>query len=523
VVNTPNAFIQVESNLGLLGLHEASGIETLVTQFNTGFVFGPPIALPPEGHPVRFSWTPVDGATRAEVTSAALRISPVTTQRSLGALVASASGSHYEVSTGSKRIYSLKLNDLKFTPPGEDDPLTIRSASDLPSGFRLVVTLPNPSGGWLPPAHSVPVVGSQGMVPQTLTGASFENRVLRLPDVVASRIRLTIAEGSTPGEFAPHSFTLGSVEGTETVTVRDLEVVGPNGDVAGAFPGELPQGVPFDLDLRVPLETAFNAALEVGAPPDATFTIRGEGTIALSVTGAHGALVREEAGSRRAVIEGEPVAPDLGPVYAAELPFEMLGDLSVRYEGIRILETVSDPITEAQGDVSGPVVLDVPVRRDFPPQALTGRVVRRVGVTGRAPVATELHAQLVSATSGEALGAPGVLRLEPSTRIDTHWVEIPEHPPLAEPVALTLRVPSGRFLWAALDHPLARVAIDDPDYVGRPVTLGGHALAVPSDEIASHLPGYAFTLAAFAGQQPALVSDLFLTVDIADLVVRYAR
>src|SRR5690606_27588311 len=141
----------------------------------------------------------VEGATRAEVTQAGLRLTPVTSQRPLGVLSTKVNGNHYEVTTGGKRIYSLKLNNLKFMPPGADSEITIRSRNDLPSGFRLVVTLPNPQGGWLPPAHAVPPVGSQGMVPQTLTGATFENSVLRLPDVPASRIRLTIASGSTPG------------------------------------------------------------------------------------------------------------------------------------------------------------------------------------------------------------------------------------------------------------------------------------------------------------------------------------
>src|SRR5690606_13338701 len=100
---------------------------------------------------------------------------------------------------------------------------------------------------------------------------------------------------------------------------------------------------------------------------------------------------------------------------------------------------------------------DVAVRREFPPQALAGRVVRRVGLMGRAPVATELHAQLVQAISGEPVGPPGVLRLEPSTRLETHWVELPPHPPITEAVTLSVRAASGRFLWAALTHPLARV------------------------------------------------------------------
>ncbi len=488
------------------------------------YTLGQQITIPAGGHPVRFNWPPVPGATGAEVTAAAIRISPVATQHSIGELTIKQTGSHYEVTTGSKRIRTLKLTNLKFTAPGADEQTTLQNTSDLPGGWRLVVSLPDGNGGWLPPSHSVPSVGSQGMIPATLTGATFANRVLTLPDIVTPKIRLTLAEGGTPDDFSPQSFTLAKVEGTETLGVKDLLVEAPDGVTLAAFPGDLPLGrPPLDIDLRVPLETAMETALAAGAAPDVTFTIRGSGTIRLVVIAADGSLLREVPGVTRTVIEGDPLTPALSGPFPTESATATTADLTVRYEGVRLLETVTDPVPAVQGGLIGEVVMESPVRREFPPQGLDGRAVRRIGVVGRAPEAAEVHVQLVRAVSGAAIGAPGVLEVAPSTEVTTHWVDLPEHTPITEPVALSVRAVSGRFFWVVQGHPLARIAIFDPDYEPRPVTLGGVPLSLIPGEMQTHLPGYAFAPMAFAGQSPTLLSDLFLTVDIGDLVLRYAR
>jgi hypothetical protein len=73
-------------------------------------------------------------------------------------------------------------------------------------------------------------------------------------------------------------------------------------------------------------------------------------------------------------------------------------------------------------------------------------------------------------------------------------------------------------------HPLAKVAIYDPDYPGRELTLGGVLLDVPTNRPNPEaLPAYSLPLAAFSHAPVALESDLFLTVDVADLVLGYAR
>jgi hypothetical protein len=48
-------------------------------------------------------------------------------------------------------------------------------------------------------------------------------------------------------------------------------------------------------------------------------------------------------------------------------------------------------------------------------------------------------------------------------------------------------------------------------------------LAVPEGVPSSHQPAAALPPGAFTGRAPRLRSDQFLTIDIADLVLRYAR
>ncbi|NTU47785.1 MAG: hypothetical protein HGA84_02115, partial [Syntrophobacteraceae bacterium] len=131
------------------------------------------VALPPEGHPVPFAWDAVPSATGAEVDAAGLRIAPIATQTAIGEVKVEEKSGHHVVTTGNRRIRTLKLNGLKYLPDGSD-PVPIGSSAQLPANFRLVVTVPDGNGDWLPPLHSVPPVPGQGMLPQSLTGSSFE-------------------------------------------------------------------------------------------------------------------------------------------------------------------------------------------------------------------------------------------------------------------------------------------------------------------------------------------------------------
>jgi hypothetical protein len=89
-------------------------------------------------------------------------------------------------------------------------------------------------------------------------------------------------------------------------------------------------------------------------------------------------------------------------------------------------------------------------------------------------------------------------------------------------VGISVRANTGRFFWAGSPDPGVRIAIYDADPAGRPLRAGAATLrAVTRNE--EHLPACSLPPAAFRASGPLLSSDLFLTVDVSDLALRYGR
>jgi hypothetical protein len=114
------------------------------------------------------------------------------------------------------------------------------------------------------------------------------------------------------------------------------------------------------------------------------------------------------------------------------------------------------------------------------------------------------------------------LTLTPDNEIHTRWVEVPAGVTLSGPLGLRVRANRGRFFWVTREQPLARLAIHDPNPGARPLFIGTTRLK-EIVETSSHEPAFRFPVAAFRDVEPALRSELFLTVDISDLTLRYAR
>jgi hypothetical protein len=95
--------------------------------------------------------------------------------------------------------------------------------------------------------------------------------------------------------------------------------------------------------------------------------------------------------------------------------------------------------------------------------------------------------------------------------------------PPARPTAVAVRATRGRFFWAANAAPLIRLAVWDPDPEPSPLLFGAGVVVATIDAAGVHQPARTFTAAAFAGGRPLVSSDLFLTVDVSDLALRYAR
>jgi hypothetical protein len=175
--------------------------------------------------------------------------------------------------------------------------------------------------------------------------------------------------------------------------------------------------------------------------------------------------------------------------------------------------------------VAGPVAGADSVLRALPPAGTGALPVARVGLVGRAPEECELVVSIVGLESGLP-GAPlapaATVMLPRSDTVGVAWADLPVPVVAAGPAALSVRAARGRFLWAAGPGPLARFAVRDPAPPPLPLRLGGATLAAIG-AAGAQLPGQALPPGAFAGAPPALDCTLFVTVELSDLTLRYAR
>jgi hypothetical protein len=107
----------------------------------------------------------------------------------------------------------------------------------------------------------------------------------------------------------------------------------------------------------------------------------------------------------------------------------------------------------------------------------------------------------------------------------THWAELPPGLDLSRGnVGVSARAARGRFLWASDGaRPLVKLAIHDPDPGGRPLRLNGQAIHAVRTAEQEHMPARNLPPALFRALSPTFDSPLFLTVELSDLALRYAR
>lgn len=481
-----------------------------------------PVDIAADGRLLSWQWAKADGAGDVEVTAGSAVISSSLVEQSLGELTVSNDGNDRVVTVpAGKLIRYLALSGLKT-----DGDVRVRSQGELSgAGRRLAITLE--TGGSVPaPQYAIPPVGARGMIPTTLTGASYENDVLELPDVAAKRIRLSLVEGDVPESFGKHAMTLEGVTGTAAVLPRNLRLIEPDGaTIVWQFPGDMPVAAPeFTVDLATSAGKLLRQALKSGGPTDFAYRLKADEAAAvyLRFIKPSGALLRVFSGTLEHELVGDPVTLSLGvPPLAPELPSAVTGDLTVTYRGLRLLESLSSDLPEAAGAVAGVIVGEEPVVRPFPPQAFEALPPARIGIIGRSPVDCELSIQL-TAVNGPAVAPPGVTQLPPSLTMGTVWIDLPPIEAAGQPLALTVRATKGRFLWAAGDQPLVRVAVRDPDPGGRTLTLNGAVLTAVTAK-KTVVKAASLSRTAFRAVAPTLASTLFLKVDVSDLVVRYGR
>lgn len=503
------------------------------------------------GHTESIDWASAPGASDVEVLSAQATIgsAQVTAVQELPVSVAADGQSRDVVVPSGARVMALGLANLKWVhtvqPEGEA-PKEVKDHLDSEGALsganvRLVVSTPD-ARGEMAPTFAVPPVGRQGALPPQFAGASYVNSALDVHGLAGPKLRVMLTEdlGKPPQEWGAAPVECGSLAATLGWYPTALELKGGDDATLWAFPNEMTDNVAdADVDLAAPVRGALVTALKAKRPLQYALTLRASGSAR-----AHfdlridGAVVRSYANDVGASLAGEdrPLALD-GDALGGETPSSVTADIAILYAGTRLLDEVNDPMPTA-GGASGVVLTDQAVCQALPRPALARFPVVRVGIVGRAPEPCELSLQLVElrgGAAGAAYGNPGTLKVEPSAALAIHWIDLPEHQPLGATVALALRATSGRFFWVGKDRGLARVAVRDPDPGGRAVTIAGKPFALArrdataaastaqSDADRYEWKGVSLPVATFVGEPPTMSSLLFVTVNVRDLTLRYAR
>jgi hypothetical protein len=308
-----------------------------------------------------------------------------------------------------------------------------------------------------------------------------------------------------------------------------------DGSTVFEFPGDLPLQAP---DVTVPLIqqliNQFQQKLDAQEQIAATLTITarasnaGQNAMAqVAIADPQGSLVRTVPGVHTTTLAGEELALVIAAEspLAVETPAEVTADVMLVYDGIKILPGFSAAVPQQNGDIGGQVVTTARKLKCLPPAALSDKRIARIGVVGRAPEDCELVMELIDLTGGvpgAPLLDPVVINLQPEHRLGVHWFSFPDQEPFPMPIGIGLRANVGRFFWVTDTDPLIRVAVYDNDPGTEAVYLGGQTI-ISGDRLPFSAGSLALPAMIFAGEMPLLQSNLFLTVDVADLTLRYAR
>ncbi|TMS48848.1 hypothetical protein [Mycobacterium sp. DBP42] len=502
-------------------LDTVAAVGARVEQF---FVLPPVVEVPTDGLEFKFDWgTPLPGSDRAELAPVTVEVQAARVPEFAGYFIgelATAPGTELTVNVpAGRRIRALKLTGLRA------DGSALRSDDDL-GGRRITVSRQDPRGGWAAVAAVPPVYGN-GHVPTTLTGATFDSAVLRLPDLPGP-LRISVVTGDTPAEFKAVPLTVQRVYGWAAPTPVDLTVTGPDGATLWSFPGPLPEGSAQQQDVTVALAAAVEKLRASGSPVAGTvkLTSKFPCQVRFRLSAATGDLIRELPGTTTVELAGEPVGLPVDPPLPPAVPATVLADVQVTYNGCRLAD-VSDPMP-APGAQHGAVVRQEAVRRVLPPLALRGEQISRIGLVGYCPQPSALLVRLVAAaptetaTPAKALGEPGTVTVDASSAVGVIWIDLPAPVRVEEAAAIEVSAGTGTLHWVAAPDPLVRIVVIDPDPAGRPIQLGGQTLlTVDQPRIAA--VRVALPAAAFLGSAPVLASALFCTVEITDARLSYPR
>lgn len=491
------------------------------------------IDINPKGYSIEISWKKIDGKTKASVSNASFYIKSVAREIQLGELGHNFSGSDTNcvINLGSlKRLKKLTIADLEvYTGADSNDGYeSVASVDNLSSrGFYLVLSVPDGRGGFSP-MYSAPATPARAVLPGALIGCAFSDSVFTIPDTPVDTVRLNIVKNDQPEDFEPIAFRCSKITGVAVNLPSDIRLVSPDGEIIWAFPGEFePQISPVLIDFKMPLQAALNTALDNNDEPDIKFFLKSTNNAEVKITAPYvtGCLGYMMEGVNRTELCGESLPVSLNKALPQDTPDKAIADLTVTYNGIRILEEASDNVPVKRGDISGMIVGSNTFLHKLPPACSNGFPIARIAVIGRAPVPCELEIQ-PGTLSGQTLFTPScpgvVLKIEPAQKLHATWVDFAGVTLSPYPDALSVKALSGRFFWVFDPHPFIRVAVFDPDPKGSPLFMDDiQILAV--DDKTIHLPATSLPKDSFCITNPVLYSSLFCTVDLSDIKLRYNR
>lgn len=480
------------------------------------------------------SWARPSGADTVEVTAGTLTIgASAQAERTISGLSMTRSGQHHILNLGQPvRPVALTLSGFTYRPEGAtaDQPFSPSASA------RLVIAIPNAQTGWLP-IYAVPHIG-RASTPRLYAGATMSGATVQLPHDMQpiDKVRVSVVENFA-GEGERVLTSAISSASARVKNLPDNLTVTNQIDATTIFTQD---GLYLDDTPHTPLklishgQAAFEKQLAAHEPLRFQWRAAAKTGTAFSYAWQplRGVLRRTFAGVTRAEVHGEaqtlPLDLTGGPL-DAEQPSMVTADLTVTYAGLRLLARLNEDLPPTAGNIRGRIVGTEPVSRGLLDEEIARYPVARIGLIGRAPVACELSVWLApaqlpgrAAQSSSPLTDPGVIQLAASPDLRVIWVDLPQVITHAGPLTVQVRANSGRFFWVADPEPRLKLAVRDPEPNRRPVLMQGRPL-VEMTAPRIHYPRVALAADLFTNRPPVLTSELFVTVELADVTLHYAR
>ena len=477
------------------------------------------------------SWARVAGAGAVDVTHGSLTLGAAPrAEKTMSSLSLAKSGRHYIINLGQTvRLVALTLDGFTYRPEGTTTDQTFSPSSSA----RLVIAIPNPQTDWLP-IYAIPAV-SRESTPKLYAGATMSGKTVHFPPDVqtVNKVRISVMENFAGDGERVLASTITRATAQVKNLPEDLTVTNVvDGTTIFAQDGLYLDDTPnLTLDMVHHAQGTLDQQLSVGEPLSFGWRAAAKTGTAFHYTyqPIQGALLRTFAGVTRTELTGESQAIplDLGVApLDAETPTAVSADLTVRYDGLRVLPRVNDALPTTTGNLHGRIVRTEPVGRTVLDGATAAYPVARIGLLGRAPEACELSVWLAphitAGRAGEPLTDPGVVQLAAGSEMRVIWVALPQAVTHEGALCVQVRANSGRFFWLADLEPALKVAVLDPEPNGRPVLLQNRLLVAMTTK-RMHLPRTHLAVDLFTGALPRLSSELFVTVEFVDLTLRYTR